>query len=34
MDPDPRTPGEGSVEAMLKAGDRQGRKRGTVMWPG
>lgn len=25
MDSDPRTPGEGRVEAMLKAGDRQGR---------
>lgn len=27
MDSDPRTPGEGSIGAMLKAGDRQGRKK-------
>lgn len=27
MDSDPRTPGEDSIEAMLKAGDRQGRKK-------
>lgn len=27
MNSDPRTPGEGSIGAILKAGDRQGRKK-------